>query len=265
MSDVSASGGAAGKTGGFPKRAHLSCCACGLVGLFGLATAMLAQSSNSSKAAGANLSGSVPDISGVWVSTPPRRVGGPNDSLLDPADRRKPDSATVVPFLPEAEAKYKSANEMDSPTTRCLPPGISELMFAPFYPMAIIQAPGRVVTIHEFMNVVRWIYTDGQGHPKDLDPSWLGNSVGKWEGDTLVVDTVGFNDKSWLDAHGMNHSVQLHTVERFHRRGALLEYSITIEDPKTFSQPWTIHMDYEAKPDWKIAEYICNENNRDAK
>ena len=81
----------------------------------------------------------------------------------------------------------------------------------------------------------------------------------------LVVDTVGFNDKSWLDGHGMTHSDRLHTVERFHRRGAVLEYGLTIEDPKTFTRPWTVHMDYEAKPDWKIAEYICNENNRNDK
>ena len=211
------------------------------------------------------MGGSVPDISGIWMSTPPRRVGGPNDSLLDPPDKRKPNSAAVVPFLPEAEARYKSANEADSPSTRCLPPGISGLMLAPIYPMAILQTPGRVVVIHEFMNTVRWIYTDGQGHPKDLDPTWLGNSVGKWEGDTLVVDTIGFNDKSWLDLHGMTHSDELHTVERFHRRGAVLEYSLTIEDPKTFSRPWTVHMDYEFKPDWKIAEYLCAENNKDAK
>ena len=265
MSDVTACQGPGRNQRLLPKTARLVCCACCLVGLAGLATEMFAQSSNSSKTAEAKPGSSTQDISGVWVSTPPRRVGGPTDSLLDPADKKKPDSATVVPFLPEAEAKYKAAKEIDSPTTRCLPPGISELMFAPFYPMAIVQAPGRVVTIHEFMNVVRWIYTDGQGHPKDLDLTWLGNSVGKWEGDTLVVDTVGFNDKGWLDAHGMTHSDQLHTVERFHRRGAVLEYSMTIEDPKTFSRPWTIHMDYEAKPDWKIAEYICNENNKDDK
>ena len=244
--------------------ARLGCCASLIALLLGLAPAMSTQTSKSSNAAG-GAAGIAPDISGVWMSTPPRRVGGPNDSLLDPVDKRKPDSATVIPFLPEAEAKYKAADEKDSPTTHCLPPGISELMLAPIYPMAIIQTPGRVVIIHEFMNVFRWIYTDGQGHPKDLDPTWEGNSIGKWEGDTLVVDTIGFNDKSWLDGHGMTHSDQLHTVERFHRRGAVLEYSLTIEDPKTFTRPWIVHMDYEAKPDWKIAEYICNENNKDDK
>ncbi|HXC33066.1 MAG TPA: hypothetical protein VNZ56_11360, partial [Verrucomicrobiae bacterium] len=171
----------------------------------------------------------------------------------------------AVPFLPEAEAKYKSANEDDSPTAHCLPPAVPGLMLAPVYPMAILQTPGRVVVIHEFMNSIRWIYTDGQGHPKDLDPTWFGNSVGKWEGDTLVVDTIGYNDKSWLDGRGMTHSEELHTVERFHRRGAILEYSVTIEDPKTFSRPWTVHMEYDSKPDWKIAEYMCAENNKDVK
>ena len=265
MNDIRKSGRGTHKQGIITKTTRFACCACYLVGLFSLATGAHAQSSNLSKSTGTKSGGSVPDISGIWMSTPPRRVGGPNDSLLDPPEKRKPDSATVVPFLPEAEGRYKSANEADSPSTRCLPPAIPALMLAPIYPMAILQTPGQVVVIHEFMNTVRWIYTDGQGHPKDLDPTWFGNSVGKWEGDTLVVDTIGFNNKSWLDLHGMTHSDELHTVERFHRRGAVLEYSITIEDPKTFSRPWTVHMDYDSKPDWKIAEYLCAENNKDAK
>jgi len=265
MSDLRTSGRGNYKTELFPKSRRLACFACCLLGLFGLTTAMFAQSSTPSKASGANAGGSAPDLSGIWMTTPPRRLGGPTDSLLDPPDKRKPDSATVVPFLPEAEARYKSANENDSPTAHCLPPAVPGLMLAPVYPMAILQTPGKVVVIHEFMNTVRWIYTDGQGHPKDLDPTWMGNSIGKWEGDTLVVDTIGFNDKSWLDGRGMTHSEELHTVERFHRRGTVLEYSVTIEDPKTFSKPWTVHMDYESKPDWKIAEYWCAENNRDVK
>jgi hypothetical protein len=265
MSALRGSGHEMNKQRNILKATRLCCCACYLLGLFGLGTQAHAQGSNPLKSSDAKPNGSAPDISGIWMSTPPRRVGGPNDSLLDPADKRKPDSATTVPFLPEAEARYKSANEADSPTAHCLPPAVPGLMLAPIYPMAILQTPGRVVVIHEFMGFVRWIYTDGQGHPKDLDPTWLGNSVGKWEGDTLIVDTIGFNDKSWLDLHGMTHSDQLHTVERFHRRGAVLEYSLTIEDPKTFSKPWTVHMDYDFKPDWKIAEYFCPENNKDAK
>jgi hypothetical protein len=243
----------------------LGWCVSGLIALLSLAPAMSAQVSKPSNAVGSGAAQSVPEISGIWMTTLPRRVGGPTDTLLDPVNKRKPDSATVIPFLPEAEARYKTANEKDSPTAHCLPPGISEYMFSPVYPMAIIQTPGRVVIIDEFMNAIRWIYADGQGHPKDVDPTWEGNSIGKWEGDTLVVDTIGFNNKSWLDGRGMTHSTELHTVERFHRRGAVLEYSLTIEDPKTFTRPWTIHMDYDAKPDWKISEYICNENNKDDK
>lgn len=265
MSDIHASGRGTHSKELSRMSRRLGYCAFCLLALFGLTTATLAQSSNPSKASGANAGGSVPDISGIWMTTPPRRFGGPTDSILDPPDKRKPDSATVVPFLPGAEAKYKSANEADSPTAHCLPPAVPGLMLAPVYPLAILQTPGKVVVIHEFMNTVRWIYTDGQGHPKDLDPTWMGNSIGKWEGDTLVVDTIGFNDKSWLDGRGMTHSEELHTVERFHRRGAVLEYSVTIEDPKTFSKPWTVHMDYDAKPDWKIAEYWCAENNKDTK
>src|ERR1700693_663489 len=145
MSDIRTSGRETYKKELFPRSRRLACCACCLLGLSGLTTAMLAQSSNPSKASVANVVGSVPDIGGIWMSTPPRRVGGPNDSLLDPPDKRKPDSATVVPFLPEAEARYKSANEADSPSTRCLPPGVPGLMLAPVYPLAILQTPGKVV------------------------------------------------------------------------------------------------------------------------
>jgi hypothetical protein len=242
-------------------RTRFGCCTCFLMVMLALTTSILAQSSQPSKAPETLSGGSDSDIVGIWMPTLPRRVGGVNDTLLDPADKRKPDSAKVVPFLPEAEARYKAANPLDNTATHCLPPGISFLMLVA-YPIAILRAPGRVVLVHEYMNQVRWIYTNEAGHPKDLEHTWLGDSVGKWEGDTLVVDTIGFNDKSWLDLHGMTHSDELHTVERFHRRGAVLEYSLTIEDPKTFSQPWTVHMDYEAKPDWKIAEFVCEENNK---
>lgn len=249
------------KKGIFPLRTRFGCYVCCLMVMLASATSILAQSSQPSKASETISGGPESDIVGIWMPTPPRRVGGANDTLLDPVDKRKPDSAKVVPFLPEAEERYKAANPLDNTSMHCLPPGISFLMLVA-YPIAIVRAPGRVVLIHEYMNQVRWIYTDGQGHPKDLEHTWLGDSVGKWEGDTLVVDTIGFNDKSWLDLHGMTHSNELHTVERFHRRGAVLEYSLTIEDPKTFSQPWTVHLDYEAKPDWKIAEFVCEENNK---
>jgi hypothetical protein len=240
-------------------RTRLGCCTYYLMGLLAMATSILAQDPQPSKAISVK---SESDIGGIWIpegsaSTPPNVRRG----TLDPEGKRKPDSAKVIPFLPEAEVRYKVANPMNNPVNHCLPTGIPGLMFVP-YPIAIIQAPGRVVLIHEFLNQVRWIYTDEQGHPKDMEHSWYGESVGKWEGDTLVVDTIGFNDKTWLDFRGMTHSDELHTVERFHRHGAVLEYSVTIEDPKTFSQPWTVHMDYEAKPDWKIAEFVCEENNK---
>jgi len=245
----------------FPMRTRLACYTCCLLVMLASGTSILAQDSQPSKPPGTTSGGLGADIAGIWMITPPRRIGGVNDSVLDFEGKRKPDSAKVVPFLPEAEARYKTANPLDNTSMHCLPPGISALMFAP-YPIAIIQAPGRVLLIHEYMNLVRWIYTDGAVHPKDLEHTWLGDSVGKWDGDTLVVDTIGFNNKSWLDLHGMTHSDELHTVERFHRLGAVLEYSLTIEDPKTFSQPWTVHMDYTAKPDWKIAEFVCAENNK---
>ena len=130
--------------GSFAMRTRFGCCTFCLVVMLALTTSILAQSSQPSKAPETLSGGSDSDIVGIWMPTLPRRVGGVNDTLLDPADKRKPDSAKVVPFLPEAEARYKAANPLDNTATRCLPPGISFLMLVA-YPIAILRAPGRVV------------------------------------------------------------------------------------------------------------------------
>jgi len=125
-----------------------------------------------------------------------------------------------------------------------------------------MQIPGRVIMFFEYDHFVRQIFTDGRQHPKDLIPSWMGDSIGTWEGDTLVVDTVGFNDKTWLDGEGHPHSDELHLVERIRRVSHdALTIDFTIDDPKAYTKPWVSHTIFELKQGWNIGEVVCVDDN----
>jgi hypothetical protein len=129
-------------------------------------------------------------------------------------------------------------------------------------PLEIVQTPTRVVIIHEGVQALREIYLNRQ-HPKDLDPTYSGDSVGKWEGDTLVLDTIGFNDKTWLDAVGLPHSDAMHVIERIRRTDHdTLVDDVTIDDSKAYTKPFTIQQVYKLKAGWEIQEYVCEENNK---
>ena len=131
-------------------------------------------------------------------------------------------------------------------------------------PFKIVQTPGLTLILYERDTTFRQIYTDGRKPSEDPDPAWFGHSVGKWEGDTFVVDTVGFNDRGWLDARGHTHSDALHLTERFHRRDVShLELQITVEDPKTYTRPFTIQQNELLLPESDLIEYFCSENERD--
>jgi hypothetical protein len=197
-----------------------------------------------------------PDFSGVWFIDEYHRNILPNEN---------------PPFQPWAEALFKERNfanahrDPDSgpdPTERCIPPGIPRTMFQPF-PWEIVQARDRVIMIFEYQSLVRQIFTDGRAHPKDLDPTYMGHAIGKFEGDALVVDTIGFNDKTWLDPMGLPHSDALHVVERLRRvdHDTLVD-EYTIDDPKAYTKPWTTQRTFKLKPDWQIQEYVCAENNK---
>lgn len=193
-----------------------------------------------------------PNLNGVYL------VEGYKSNLID----MNPGFGEA-PFQPEAAARYKALDRAKTdtgPSSRCLPPGIGFLMTMP-YALELIQTESRVLTFHEFGNYVRQIWTDGRGH-EDAYPTWLGHSVGKYEGDTLVVDTVGFNGKGWMDQMGLQASEELHTTERFRRNNNTLEYSLTIDDPKTFTQPWTVHAKFNLIPNGQIVEFVCTENNK---
>jgi hypothetical protein len=173
-----------------------------------------------------------------------------------------------VPFLPWTKAMhdYNTANNVSyDPEGFCLPPGGPRAFGTP-YPAEFIQHRDRIIVIFEGGgHVWREIYMDGRPHPQGdaLNPTYFGHSVGHWEGDTLVVDTVGFNEKTWIDFNGHMHTNQLHTIERITRPNLdTLHYEATIDDPGAYSEPWTVAWDISWSAGQDLSEYICQENNK---
>jgi hypothetical protein len=175
----------------------------------------------------------------------------------------KPADAPMRPEAAQIFGKRAAGLGRDNPTSQCLPagvPGISLLAF----PFRVSQTPALIVILYEADGTHRQIHTDGRKLPVDPQPAWLGYSVGKWDGDTLVVDTAGFNDKSWLDAFGHPRSEAMRIEERFRRRDfGHMELQATMDDPKTYTKPFTIKATQLLLPDTDILESFCNENERD--
>jgi hypothetical protein len=194
-----------------------------------------------------------PDLTGIWVVASGKYLA---NIAVDGVE---------VPFRPEAEAIYKKRRETNSlgrPTERCLPHSVPDAALVG-YPFKIIQTPAQLVILFEPFIDYRQIFTDGRTLPKDPQPTWMGYSVGKWEGDTLVVDSSGFNDQTWLDDGGHPHSDALHVIERFRRIDfGHMELGITINDAKMYTKPWTVTVPYNLVPDTELIEYVC-ENEKD--
>jgi len=149
--------------------------------------------------------------------------------------------------------------ETDDPVYKCFPPGTPRIYLHPF-PMEIIQLPGRVLMVFEYDHLIRQIYTDGREHRTDLAPSWMGDSIGHWEGETLVIETTNFNDKTWIDRIAVPHSGQMRLIERLHvNAGGLLQIDMTVEDPVALKEPWKFSRTYR-KTDWTIEELMCMDN-----
>lgn len=176
----------------------------------------------------------------------------------------------LVPFMPWSAALYdyhvKNESKYD-PEGYCLPPGGPRMMATP-YPMEIIQLPEQkriIMTFEGAAHVWREIYMDGRPHPAGdaLNPTYLGHSVGRWEGDALVVDVVGFNEGTWIDYSGHPHTDLLHVIEKFSRPNKnTLHYEATIDDPGAYTKPWTAAWNIPWRATAELAEYICQENNR---
>ena len=205
------------------------------------------------------------DISGLWMNenTLDERLKREGRHRLDPGEADG--VQRVRPSLKPAYAALQ-ANAQAQPVDAaagCRWVGLPGIMGYP-YPFEILVTPGRITMIFEADSQVRRIWLNRRRHPApdDLDPTYYGDSIGHWEGDTLVVDTVGFNTQTTVN--GAPHSDQMHIVERLRRHGKTLEDRLTVTDPEAFTGPVTQAFVYGRRPGWNIREYSCNENNRDA-
>jgi hypothetical protein len=179
------------------------------------------------------------------------------------------DKEVDVGFLPWAKKVYDERERTlskDDPEARCLPPGNPRMMATPF-PLQIYQLPDRLIFVYEGgAHMWRIVYTDGRAHSKDATdyPTYLGESIGHWDGDTMVVDIIGFNDRTWLDAAGHPHTEKLHVIERYTRTDEdTLHFEATIDDPGAYKKPWITSWNVKWEPGITPLEYICQEGNSD--
>jgi hypothetical protein len=193
-----------------------------------------------------------PDFSGVW--SPDRAFIYNIESALKKGEK--------LPLQPWAEKLAAERLSKDDPEANCLPTGVPRM--AP-YPWRIVQTPTHLFFLFEGnIHTFRQIFTDGRKHPADLDSTWYGDSIGSWEGETMVVDSIGFNDKFWFDFAGHPHTEQLHVLERYRRPDlGHLEFETTITDPGAYTRPFTMYGHSVLQANADLFEYICNENNQD--
>lgn len=219
-----------------------------------------------------------PDLSGIWLveSSPRKEVerfllpGGENG--LGEEDPSKyfinfffDFPLGQEPFQPAAAASFRQRMQSgQKPPTLCPPPSLPLMDLVPG-PFKLVPTPGLFLMLYEGdTSFFRQVYTDGRKLPSDPQPSWLGYSVGKWEGDWLVIDTVGFNDKGVLDAMGHPRSESMHLTERFRRRDfGHMDVEITVDDPKTYAKPVTVKVSHRLLPDTDIIESFCSEGEKD--
>ena len=207
-------------------------------------------------------------LAGIWTT-----FGYKGSARNTPRERAvKTVDGDLPPLLPKAAALFEQRMSMATKgqpfintLAECLPGGVPEMVFGSPYPAQILETPGQVTILYEMYNHFRVIHLNGK-HPADPDPGYMGHSVGHWEGDTLVVDTIGLNDRTSLDEVGMPHSEALHVIERYRRTDAgTLEILVTIDDPGTFSRSWDTKVIYKiARSGMGLIEFIC-ENNRSAR
>jgi hypothetical protein len=198
-----------------------------------------------------------PDLSGSWSTDDNRYV-------RDFANDMKPED---VPYQPWAKKLFDErkdgSHSREDPDAHCLPQGVPKIDSVQ-YPWKLIYTPNSIVIIYESFNYWRQIFTDGREMNPDANPTWFGYSTGKWEGDTLVVDTRGFNGRIWLDQLGRPTTEKLHVIERYRR----IDYGhmiidITIDDPGAYTKPFRGRQEVHLRPGWEPMEFICGENNTD--
>ena len=231
-----------------------------------------------------------PDLSGVWqymrppgtpppvpAPTPPQAAAPATAARggdIIPAGVRTSqfwnlgasfkDGLPFQPWAAELHRQRVASNSQDNPDAHCLPLGVMQL-HTHGQPRKMIQTPGVIVIIYEANSGLRQIFTDGRPLPKDPQPWWYGYSVGKWDGDTLVVESSNFRDLGWLDVEGSPLTESGKIIERFRRPDyGHLEIEVTIDDPKAYTKPWTVTVYQRILPDTELIEFVCQENERDA-
>ncbi len=193
-----------------------------------------------------------PTIDGLWVADDSRHLG---NLAVDTKE---------VPFQPWAEQLFNERRAhpgRDDPEARCLPQGVPKVNTLP-YPFKVMSMPGETVILYEMFYLYRQIFTDGRDFPKEfLSPSWMGYSIGKWEGDDFVVTTAGVNEDFWMDSIGHPHTSALKVTERFHRSDVgHMQVNVTIDDPKAYTKPWGAVIKQHLVPDSELLEFVCEKN-----
>ncbi len=190
-----------------------------------------------------------PDLSGVWRITD------------DKYRKNLAADVTRLVLQPPAAGLFKerqAAGVKSSPVSRCLPRGLPASMLVREYPLKLVQTPALVLILFDEALDFRQIHVDGRTLPDDPEPTWMGYSVGNWEGDTLVADTIGVSDETWLDDLGHPHSDAMHVIERIRRRTVgTMDIEITIRDSKTYGGPWSATAHFELLPNADLPEHIC--------
>jgi hypothetical protein len=216
-----------------------------------------------------------PDLSGVFQPASNRRGTWEEGNIDQSANPAAPPAAALqaaravrqpAPYQDWAAKKVlESFNRraIDDPTAFCFKPGVPRVTSVGLFPMQIVQTPKTIVMVYEYMNSHRIIAMNAK-HPDDLEPTFMGDSVGHWEGDTLVVDVTGFNDRSWLIGAGTFHTEALHVIERYSMVDRdRIDYDATMEDPKVLTRPWVFRTSIMRREGTRLREYECEENNQD--
>jgi hypothetical protein len=201
-----------------------------------------------------------PDLSGLWQPA----SGGADPQFSDIGKEIK-GGLPFQTWAAELVKARRAVNNKDDPDGHCQPLGTVKMHLHP-YPRKILQLPGFIVILYERDTVYRQIFTDGRPLPVDPQPSFYGYSTGKWEGDTLVVETNGFRDGLWLDISGTPLTDAAKLTERYHRPSfGKLEIEITVDDPKAYTKPWIIHVNQSLALDTELMEFFCMDNEKDAR
>jgi hypothetical protein len=209
------------------------------------------------------LSDGRPDISGIWKPVSRQFI-----SIVSLDTGSSGFESGDLPFQPWAKKLFdqrRATESIDDPTGNCIPGGVPRSDAVP-YPFKIVNADKMVIIMYEAVHSYRQIFTDGRELPRDPNPTWMGYSIGRWEGADFIAQTSGFNDHGWIDNDGRPATDAERVTERFHRKDfGHMDTVITVDDPKAYTHPWTVTESFNFLPDTELLEYVCNENNKDLK